>query len=120
MKEAEAYDGPSLIIAYSPCIAHGLKAGMNSTMDEEKRAVEAGYWSLWRYNPMLEKEGKNPFSIDSREPDFTKFREYLLGEVRFSSLLKSFPEEAEELFAAAEEAAKWRHNSYKRMAAMEY
>ncbi len=120
MKEAEAYDGPSLIVAYSPCIAHGLKAGMNSTMDEEKRAVEAGYWSLWRYNPMLEEEGKNPFTLDSKKPDFTKFREYLLGEVRFSSLFKSFPDQAEELFAAAEEAAKWRHKSYERMAAMEY
>ncbi len=120
MKEAESYDGPSLVIAYSPCIAHGIKAGMNNTMDEEKRAVEAGYWALWHYDPRKEAEGKNPFSLDSKEPDFSKFRDYLLGEVRFASLLKSFPDEAEELFAAAEEAAKWRYNYYKRMDALEY
>ena len=120
MKEAEAYDGPSLIIAYSPCIAHGLRAGMNSTMDEEKRAVESGYWTLWRYDPRREEEGKNPFVLDSKEPDFTKFRDFLLGEVRFASLLKSFPGEAEELFSAAEKTAKWRYNNYKRLANMEY
>jgi pyruvate-ferredoxin/flavodoxin oxidoreductase len=118
VREAEAYHGPSLIIAYAPCINHGLRAGMGKTQDEAQRAVECGYWTNYRYNPLLEKEGKNPFQLDSREPDFTKFREFLMGEVRFTSLLQTFPQEAEELFKAAEENAKWRHNSYKRLAAM--
>ncbi len=116
IREAEAYPGPSVIIAYSPCINHGLKAGMNKTQDEEKRAVEAGYWSLYRYDPLLEKEGKNPFVLDSKEPQWEKFQEFLNGEVRYTSLKNTFPEEAAVLFKAAEENAKWRHNSYKRMA----
>ncbi len=116
LKEAEAYDGPSLIIAYSPCINHGLRAGMGASQKEEKLAVESGYWSLFRYNPMLEAEGKNPFTLDSKEPDWTKFQEFLKGEVRYSSLAKTFPQAAEELFKATEENAKWRHNTYKRMA----
>ncbi|MBN1950224.1 MAG: pyruvate:ferredoxin (flavodoxin) oxidoreductase [Bacteroidales bacterium] len=120
LKEAEAYPGPSLIIAYSPCINHGLRAGMAKTQEEEKRAVNAGYWQLYRFNPLLEKEGKNPFTLDSKEPDWTQFQEFLNGEVRYTSLKKAFPKEAAELFMAAEENAKWRYNSYKRMAAMDF
>jgi pyruvate-ferredoxin/flavodoxin oxidoreductase len=115
IREAEAYDGPSLIIAYSPCISHGLKSGMGTAQAEQQRAVECGYWHLYRYNPMLEAEGKNPFQLDSKEPDWTKFQDFLLGEVRYNSLKKVFPKEAEELFAAAEENAKWRYMNYRRM-----
>lgn len=120
IKEAEAYPGPSLIIAYAPCINHGLKAGMGKAQAEEKKAVECGYWHLWRFNPALEAEGKNPFSLDSKEPDWSAFRSYLNGEVRFSSVMKQFPKEAEDLFNAAQDAAQIRYNSYKRMAAMDY
>ncbi|HSO87021.1 MAG TPA: pyruvate:ferredoxin (flavodoxin) oxidoreductase [Draconibacterium sp.] len=120
IKEAEAYPGPSIIIAYSPCINHGLRASMGKTQEEEKKAVEAGYWSLYRYNPLLENEGKNPFQLDSKEPNWSKFQEFLNGEVRYTSLKKSFPAVADELFASAEENAKWRHNSYIRMAAMDF
>ncbi len=120
IKEAEAYPGPSLIIAYAPCINHGLRAGMGKTQAQEKTAVEAGYWHLFRYNPLLEKEGKNPFTLDSKEPDWNKFQDFLHSEVRYTSLVKSFPGEAEVLFKAAEENSKWRYNSYKRLAAMEY
>jgi pyruvate-ferredoxin/flavodoxin oxidoreductase len=120
IREAEAYPGPSLIIAYSPCISHGLKASMGKTQHEEKLAVEAGYWSLYRYNPLLEEEGKNPFVMDSNAPDWSKFQGFLAGEARYSSLKKAFPEVADELFKAAEENAKWRYNSYQRMAAMNF
>ena len=116
LKEAEAYDGPSLIIAYSPCINHGLKYGMGASQKEEKVAVECGYWHLYRFNPALEAEGKNPFTLDSKEPDWTKFQEFLKGEVRYSSLAKTFPQESEELFKLTEEYAKWRYNSYKKLA----
>lgn len=112
--EAESYPGPSLIIAYSPCINHGLKGGMGEAMDEEKRAVDCGYWALWRYNPLLMDQGKNPFHLDSREPK-GDFRSFLMGEVRFSSLAKLFPRTAEELFAKTEEDAKNRRKSYIRM-----
>ena len=117
IREAEAYDGPSLIIAYAPCINHGLKKGMGKAQAEEKEAVACGYWHLWRYNPALEAEGKNPFTLDSKEPDWSKFQDFLKGEVRFASVAKQYPAEAAELFAAAEENAKWRLRSYKRMAA---
>ena len=117
IREAEAYDGPSLIIAYSPCINHGLKKGMGKSQAEEKEAVACGYWHLWRYNPALEAEGKNPFTLDSKEPDWSKFQDFLKGEVRFASVAKQYPAEAAELFAAAEENAKWRLRSYKRLAA---
>nr|MDA3886282.1 pyruvate:ferredoxin (flavodoxin) oxidoreductase [Candidatus Delongbacteria bacterium] len=120
VKEAEAYPGPSLIIAYAPCINHGLKAGMGKTIQEEKLAVEAGYWHLYRYNPMLEDEKKNPFVLDSKEPVWDKFQDFLQGEVRYTSLVKSFPEEAKELFAAAEDNAKWRYNSYKMKSEIKY
>ncbi|MEA4905832.1 MAG: pyruvate:ferredoxin (flavodoxin) oxidoreductase [Petrimonas sp.] len=116
LKEAEEYNGPSLIIAYSPCISHGLRSGMGMAQTEQKKAVECGYWSLWRYNPTLEAEGKNPFTLDSKEPDWSKFRNFLMGEVRYTQLLKSFPHEADELFEAARENAQWRYRSYQRMA----
>ncbi|WP_282193442.1 thiamine pyrophosphate-dependent enzyme, partial [Alistipes indistinctus] len=120
IKEAEAYPGPSLIIAYAPCINHGIKGGMTRTQTVGKEAVACGYWQLWRYNPILEEQGKNPFSLDSKEPDWSKFREFILKEVRYSSLTKLFPAEADELFAAAEENAQWRYNTYKRYAAMNF
>ena len=120
LKEAEAYPGPSLVIAYAPCINHGIKGGMTRTQTVGKEAVACGYWHLWHYNPQLEEEGKNPFVLDSKEPDWTKFREFLMKEVRYTSLQKSFPAEADELFAAAEENAKWRYNGYVRRAKMEY
>ena len=116
LKEAEAWHGPSLIIGYAPCINHGLKikGGMGRSQEEERRAVECGYWHLWRYNPALAEEGKNPFTLDSKEPDWSKFQDYLAGEVRFLSLKKAFPEEADELFAATQEAALKRYKSYVR------
>ena len=117
MKEAEAYDGPSLIIAYSPCINHGIKQGMTNSQLVEKQAVECGYWHLYRYNPQLEAEGKNPFTLDSKEPAWDKFNDFIMDEVRFSSLKKAFPAEADELFAATQANAKWRYNSYRRLAA---
>ena len=119
IKEAEAYDGPSLIIAYAPCINHGLKVGMGHSQMEEKRAVECGYWHLYRYNPALEEQGKNPFTLDSKEPDWSLFQDFLKGEVRYASLMKSFPEEAAELFGRTQEFAQWRLNSYKRLAGKE-
>ena len=120
IREAEAYPGPSLVIAYAPCINHGLKKGMGKAQAEEAAAVECGYWHLWRYNPTLEAEGKNPFTLDSKEPDYTKFQDFLKGEVRYASVMKQYPAEAAELFAAAEENAKWRYKSYQRMEKMEY
>ncbi|MBQ7984132.1 MAG: pyruvate:ferredoxin (flavodoxin) oxidoreductase, partial [Bacteroidales bacterium] len=120
LREAEAYDGPSLIIAYAPCINHGIKAGMGKTQAEQKKAVECGYWHLWRYNPELAEQGQNPFTLDSQEPDWSKFQAFIDGEVRYNSLKKAFPEEAAELFKASEENAKWRYNSYKRMASMNW
>ena len=116
IREAEAYHGPSLIIAYAPCINHGLKAkgGMGKSQAEEAKAVECGYWQLWRFNPALEAEGKNPFTLDSKEPDWSKFQDYLNGEVRFLSLKKALPEQAQELFNKTEEAAKHRYASYVR------
>ena len=116
MKEAEAYDGPSLIIAYSPCINHGIKQGLTNSQQVEKEAVECGYWHLYRYNPLLEEDGKNPFTLDSKEPNWDKFNDYIMDEIRFSSLKKAFPAEADELFAATQANAKWRYNSYRRLA----
>jgi pyruvate-ferredoxin/flavodoxin oxidoreductase len=120
IREAEAYNGPSLVIAYAPCINHGLRKGMGKSQQEEKDAVECGYWHLWRYNPDLEAEDKNPFTLDSKAPQWDKFQEFLKGEVRFSSVSKQYPDEAEELFRAAEENAKWRYNSYQRMIKQEW
>ncbi len=118
MVEAERYHGPSLIIAYAPCIAHGIKAGMSKTQDQEKRAVKAGYWHLYRYNPLLKEEGKNPFILDSKEPT-ESFRDFLLSEVRFASLKIEFPEVAEELYKKAERDAKERYETYKRLASQQ-
>ena len=116
IKEAEAYDGPSLVIAYAPCINHGLKAGMGLSQKEEKLAVECGYWHLYRYNPALEGTDKNPFTLDSKEPDWSKFQDFLKGEVRFSSLYKMYPDSADELLQKTEEFAKLRLETYKRLA----
>ncbi len=115
IREAEAYDGPSIIIAYSPCINHGLRAGMGHSQAEEQRAVDCGYWHLWRYNPTLEEEGKNPFSLDSKAPNWDGFEDFLKGEVRYASVMKQYPTEAEELFAAAKANAQWRYNNYLRL-----
>ena len=121
-REAEAWNGPSLIIGYAPCINHGLKAkgGMGKSQAEEARAVECGYWHLWRYNPALAEEGKNPFSLDSKAPDWDKFQEFLDGEVRYLSLKKACPEEAQELFDAAKAAAKKRYQSYVRLSRQDW
>jgi pyruvate-ferredoxin/flavodoxin oxidoreductase len=119
LKEAESYHGPSLIIAYAPCINHGIKAGMGKTVDREKKAVEAGYWHLYRFNPTLKEQGKNPFTLDSKEAK-ASFQEFLEGEVRYTSLKGQFPEQAEELFVIAEANAKDRYEGYKRMEAMQF
>ena len=120
IREAEAYDGPSIVIAYSPCISHGLNSGMGKANMEQELAVKCGYWHLYRYNPTLEAEGKNPMVLDSKEPQWDGFQDFLRGEVRYTSLLKQFPAEANELFVAAEDNAKWRYNWYKRMADQQF
>ncbi|MDE6134721.1 MAG: pyruvate:ferredoxin (flavodoxin) oxidoreductase, partial [Muribaculaceae bacterium] len=120
IREAEAYDGPSLIIAYAPCISHGIKAGMGHAQAEEAKAVECGYWHLWRYNPAIEAEGQNPFSLDSKEPDWSKFAGFLAGEVRYAAVQKQYPAEAAELFAAAQANAQWRYNNYRRLALQQW
>ncbi|MBS4537409.1 pyruvate:ferredoxin (flavodoxin) oxidoreductase [Clostridium sp. D2Q-11] len=117
--EAESYKGPSLIIAYAPCISHGIKAGMGKAQEQQKNAVEAGYWHLYRYNPELKGEGKNPFVLDSKEPT-ASFKDFLMSEVRYTTLSNTFPEVAEELFDHAEEDAKERYANYRRMAEMKY
>ena len=119
-REAEAYDGPSLIIAYSPCINHGIRVGMGHAQEEEQKAVECGYWHLWRYNPALEDEGKNPFTLDSKQPDWDKFEDFLKGEVRYASVMKQYPAEAAELFAAAKANAQWRYNNYRRLSQQQW
>ena len=120
IREAEAWHGPSIIIAYAPCINHGLKAGMGKSQAEERKAVECGYWHLWRFNPALIEEGKNPFSLDSKEPDWSKFHDFLLGEVRYLSVKKAYPNEAEELIAEAQKMAQIRYKSYIRKAAEDW
>jgi pyruvate-ferredoxin/flavodoxin oxidoreductase len=115
LAEAEAYQGPSLIIAYAPCIAHGIKGGMENMISQEKLAVESGYWHLYRYNPLLEKEGKNPFVLESKGPKFDQLKDFMMSEVRYNTLTKSFPDEATRLFESAVSDAKWRYASYKRM-----
>ena len=115
MAEAEAFKGPSLIIAYAPCISHGLVKGMACTQQQSQEAVESGYWHLYRYNPLLEEEGKNPFILDSKEP--TKdIKEFLMSEVRYSSLVRTFPEEAEVLFEEAKKNAEKKYKGYKKLA----
>ncbi|MCG9479201.1 MAG: pyruvate:ferredoxin (flavodoxin) oxidoreductase [Actinomycetia bacterium] len=118
IREAEAYKGPSIIIAYSPCINHGIKAGMSHTQGREKEAVDSGYWHLYRYNPLLKEEGKNPFMLDSKEPS-ESFKDFLMGEVRYASLTKTFPEIADELFEKAEKDAEEKYEQYKKMAEAE-
>jgi pyruvate-ferredoxin/flavodoxin oxidoreductase len=113
--EAESYKGPSIIIAYSSCINHGIKAGMSYAQYRQKQAVDAGYWHLYRFNPELKAQGKNPFSLDSKEPK-ESFREFLNNEVRFSSLVKTFPTDAERLFAEADKEAKEKYEFYKKLA----
>ncbi len=119
IQEAESYKGPSIIICYSPCIAHGLKAGMNSAQQRIKEAVDAGYWHLWRFDPRLKDQGKNPFTLDSRPPK-ASYRDFLLGETRYTVLMNQFPKEAERLFAKAEQDAKDRYESYVRMKEAKY
>ncbi|MBO4996125.1 MAG: pyruvate:ferredoxin (flavodoxin) oxidoreductase [Muribaculaceae bacterium] len=120
IREAEAYDGPSIIIAYAPCINHGIKAGMGKSQQEEANAVACGYWSLWRYNPDAELEGKNPFTLDSKAPNWDEFENFLKGEVRYASLFKQYPDQAEELFAAAKANAQWRYNNYRRLSQQQW
>jgi len=117
--EAEAYPGPSLIIGYAPCINHGIKIGMGKSQMEAARAVECGYWANYRYNPELVGTDKNPFSLDSKEPDFGKFQDYLMGEVRYNSLKRAFPEAAEALFEKTQKDAETRLANYKRLAGKE-
>ena len=121
-REAEAYHGPSLVIAYAPCINHGLKikGGMGRSQAEEARAVECGYWHLWRFNPELAEKGQNPFSLDSKEPQWDKFQDFLMGEVRYLSVKKAFPAEADELFAEAQKMAQRRYQSYVRQTKMDW
>lgn len=114
IKEAEAYNGPSLIIAYAPCINHGLKAGMGHSQDEMEKAVKSGYWHLYRYNPDLKEEGKNPFVLDSKEPT-GDFKDFIMGEVRYAALKQMFPAEAEQLFDKTEQDARERYETYKRL-----
>ena len=105
MKEAEAYKGPSLIIGYAPCEMHSIKGGMANCQVEMKRAVDAGYWQMFRYNPALKAEGKNPFTLDSKEPS-ADYQEFIKSEARYARLAQAFPERAEKLFAKAEANAK--------------
>ena len=113
VKEAEAYPGPSLIICYAPCINHGLKKGMGKTQENTADAVKCGYWQLYRYNPTLEAQGKNPFILDSKEPQ-GNFREFIMDQVRYNSLAKEFPETAETLFRKVEEEAMEKYTKYKK------
>jgi pyruvate-ferredoxin/flavodoxin oxidoreductase len=117
--EAEKYDGPSVIIAYAPCISHGIRTGMGTSVFQEKRAVEAGYWHLYRYNPILEDEGKNPFVLDSKEPT-RDFKEHILSEIRYTSLKNTFPDIADEMFDMAQVHSKRKYTHYKRLAEIKY
>lgn len=120
MKEAEAYPGPSVIIAYSPCIAHGLSDGMGASQTQAKLAVECGYWPLLRHDPRLAAEGKNPLQLDMKEPNWDKYRDYLLSETRYSQLFSTNPDEAEALLEMNKQEAKRRYQMYKRYASMDY
>ncbi len=119
IKEAESYKGPSIIICYAPCISHGIKTGMGTSVAQEKKAVEAGYWHLYRYNPLLKEEGKNPFILDSKEPT-ASFKEFIKGEIRYSQIMNVYPDSADELFTQAEKHARERYETYKRLAEMKY
>ena len=118
--EAEAYPGPSLIIAYAPCISHGLKNGMGNSQLEMKKATECGYWPIFRYNPLLEKEGKNPLQIDCKEPNWDNYNDYLMGEVRYATLAKSKPEHAKDLFAKNKSESQRRWRQYQRLASLDF
>lgn len=119
LTEAENYKGPSLVIAYSPCINHGIRTGMGTSIAESKKAVDAGYWHLYRHNPLLREEGKNPFILDSKEPTGS-FQDFIQGEVRYTQLSSTFPDIADELFKVAEHHALERYQSYKRLTEMQY
>lgn len=118
MVEAESYNGPSLIICYAPCINHGIKGGMGIAQLEEKKAVEAGYWNIFRYDPRLADEGKNPFMLDGKAPS-ASYRDFIMGEVRYNSLTRAFPERAEKLFAEAEEGAEKKYAHLQKLASLE-
>ena len=113
--EAESYDGPSIIIAYAPCINHGIKKGMGKSQENIKDAVDAGYWHLYRYNPELKEKGRNPFILDSKEQT-ASFRDFIMGQIRYSSLSKEFPEIADKLYAMTEQDAKDKYHTYKELA----
>ena len=115
MKEAESFNGPSLIIAYAPCINHGVTKGMGCSQLEARKAVESGYWNLYHYNPDLKSQGKNPFILDSKEPNF-ELKEFMMGEVRFAALTRTFKEEADRLLKEAEADAREKYSQYKKMA----
>ncbi len=117
--EAESYKGPSLIIAYASCVNHGIKTGMGTSIYEMKKAVEAGYWHLWRHDPRLKEQGKNPFILDSKEPT-ASFQDFLKGEIRYSSLKTTFPEISDDMFAIAEKHAQEKYRTLKRFAEMQY
>ena len=120
IKEAESYDGPSIIIAYAPCINHGLKRGMNKAQEQAKLAVECGYWTLFRYDPRLAAEGKNPFQLDSKAPDWSKYHEHLMTETRYAQLDKVNPEKAKELLEVNKEEAQRRYTMYQRYLSMDF
>ena len=113
--EAESYNGPSIIIAYAPCINHGIKGGMSKAQEEEKKAVAAGYWNCFRFDPRLADEGKNPFTLDSKAPS-ASYRDFIMGEVRYNALTRAFPERAEKLFEKAEDYAAKRYEKLEKMA----
>jgi pyruvate-ferredoxin/flavodoxin oxidoreductase len=119
-REAESYDGPSIILAYSPCIAHKIKGGLTNSQNQAKLATECGYWPTFRFDPRLEPQGINPFKIDSKEPNWDKYKEFLMNEARYAQLLDINPEHAEELYEANLQAAKHRYSMYKRYEAMDY
>ena len=116
-KEAESYDGPSIIIAYAPCINHGIKGGMGISMTEEKKAVACGYWYNFRFDPRLEKEGKNPFTLDSKEPT-EEYLAFIKNEARYSRLMREFPDRAEKLYAESAEFAKEKYEHLKKLQSM--
>ncbi|MGL5122843.1 MAG: pyruvate:ferredoxin (flavodoxin) oxidoreductase [Fusobacteriaceae bacterium] len=120
IKEAEAHKGPSIIIAYAPCISHGLKKGMGKSQTEEKLATECGYWPIYRYNPALELEGKNPLQIDCKVPNWEAYNDYLMGEIRYATLEKSNPERAKRLFAQNKEESMRKWRQYERLASMDF
>ncbi|HEY8396177.1 MAG TPA: pyruvate:ferredoxin (flavodoxin) oxidoreductase, partial [Bacilli bacterium] len=120
IKEAESYNGPSIIIAYASCIAHGIKGGMGYSQRQGKLAVECGYWTTFRFDPRLEAEGKNPFQLDSKEPNWDKYEEFLASETRYAQLKEINPAEAQRLLELNKAESQRRYRSYKRLAAMDY